>query len=146
MTQQKDYELADRVRSAIEKEIDSCRDIVDVRVREGVVTLRGNLVAEWERSTVASAAEKVDGVKRIDNDISVDLHKSVEDEALCSEIQETLAEEARVSGDEVRVTVVDRAAVLSGTVPSPSEKDAAEEAARKVGPRGVENEIRVKQD
>ncbi len=45
---------------------------VKIITNEGVVTLRGPVKSEAERSTIASVAQKTGGVKRVDNQLEIE--------------------------------------------------------------------------
>jgi hyperosmotically inducible protein len=66
-----DGELAARVKKALEAEPKIHAAGIDVTAAEGTVTLWGTTVNDGERSRAAKLASGVDGVKAVENRISV---------------------------------------------------------------------------
>lgn len=138
-----DDELAESVRSALDLHPDVSAEVISVIVKDGVVTLRGNIVGTWERHLVENTASNVRGVRDVRNEVAVDLAKSMEDESLCCEIQAALADELPLNSGSVRVAVTNGTVLLSGMVPSPSQKILAESAVRQTGASQVQSDIIV---
>jgi hyperosmotically inducible protein len=69
-------------------------DIVQARVQDGVVTLKGEVTAPYKAQEIARMASKVQGVQKVENDIQV-LPASMDDEHLRYEIA------SRIYGDSV---------------------------------------------
>ena len=138
-----DEELAEAVRSALESHPDVCKEVVSVSVCDGVVTLSGNIVGEWERGAVENVTRKVRGVREVHNWVAVNLAKSMDDEGLCGDILAALAEEPGLGGGMVRVAVTNRVALLSGAVPALPHKELAEAVVQRLGISEIENEIIV---
>jgi osmotically-inducible protein OsmY len=138
-----DEELTETVRSELDSHPDVSSEVISATVKDGMVTLRGNIVGAWERGLVENATRNVRGVRDIRNEVAVDLTRSMEDESLCCAIVAVLAEEADLDGTAIRVAVVNGAALLSGAVPTLSQKDLAEAVARRVGVTGIQNEVIV---
>jgi osmotically-inducible protein OsmY len=69
----KDKDLANRVLFALFKERDNFADIVAIKAasREGVVTLSGSVVSRAERALAERIIREVDGVKGINNQLTV---------------------------------------------------------------------------
>jgi len=68
-----DLEVTRRIREAIVKNdrLSTSAHNVKIITNAGIVTLRGPVVSEEERATVAATALHIDGVKRIDNQLEI---------------------------------------------------------------------------
>lgn len=64
-------ELAARVKRALEEEAKIQAGGIDVTAADGVVTLWGTAASDAERNSAAQAAAKVDGVKSVDNKLTI---------------------------------------------------------------------------
>jgi osmotically-inducible protein OsmY len=62
-----DVTLARKVESEVFRSADAPKDTVSVNVADGVVELRGTVPEHGDALELASAAEKVDGVKAVNN-------------------------------------------------------------------------------
>jgi osmotically-inducible protein OsmY len=62
-----DVTLARKVESEVFRETGAPKDTVSVNVANGVVELRGTVPEQGDALALASAAEKVDGVKAVNN-------------------------------------------------------------------------------
>ena len=68
-----DRTITQQIRQQVFKEDDMSRDAKNVRIVtvDGVVTLRGPVQTEAERTQIDSVAKSIDGVKRVDNQLEV---------------------------------------------------------------------------
>jgi osmotically-inducible protein OsmY len=68
-----DRSITQKVRQAVvdDEQLSATAKNVKIITKEGVVTLRGPVKSSQEKSQIASAAQRVDGVKRIDNQLEV---------------------------------------------------------------------------
>jgi len=120
---------------------------IGVAVKDGVVTLTGNVKNFFEKWEAETAAKRVHGVKALANDIEVRLPGDARrnDTDIARAAAEALAWNASVPRDRVKVTVSDARITLEGEVDWQYQKVAAENAVRfLLGVRGVTNEISVK--
>jgi len=120
---------------------------IGVAVKDGIVTLTGNVKNFFEKWEAEAAAKRVHGVKALANDIEVrlqgDARRNDTDVARAS--VEALAWNASVPHDRVKVTVNDGTVGLEGEVDWQYQKTAAEHAVRYLlGVKGVINAISVK--
>jgi hyperosmotically inducible protein len=68
-----DRTITQQIRQLVFKEDDLSRDAKNVRIVtvDGVVTLRGPVQTEAERAEIDSVAKRIDGVKRVDNQLEI---------------------------------------------------------------------------
>ncbi len=117
---------------------------IDTTVIEGIVELTGtvnNLLAK-ERATYI--AEQIKGVRAVSNRIDVKPSERRSDSALTDAVNDALFHDPAADSYEVRVSVQDGVATLSGTVESFAEKRLTERVAKGVrGVTGINNEIQI---
>ena len=120
---------------------------IGVAVKDGVVTLTGNVKNFFQKWEAEAAAVRVRGVRALANEIEVRLPGDFRrnDTDIARAATEALAWNASVPPDRVKVTVSDAWIALRGELDWQYQKFAAETAVRYlVGVRGVTNEISVK--
>jgi osmotically-inducible protein OsmY len=103
-------------------------DDIDVKVRDGAVTLRGMVELPMQRDRAERVVLAVPGVKTVTNELGVWLTVSADDVA--ERVTDALGAGAVVGVEQVTVDVVDSDVTLTGTVASPAHRDAAIAAAR----------------
>jgi len=101
---------------------------VDVKVRDGAVTLRGMVELPGQRDRAERVVLAVPGVKTVTNELGVWLTVSADDVA--ERVTDALGAGAVVGVEQVTVDVVDSDVTLTGTVASAAHRDAAIAAAR----------------
>jgi osmotically-inducible protein OsmY len=115
-----------------------------VHAADGAVSLRGTVTTYSQRRAAVRAAERVQGVKAVADDIEVVLPRDVKrkDSELAAEIERTWN---TALPDTVEVDVRSGQVLLSGYVAHPHEREEAARAVRHLaGVRGVANSIDVK--
>lgn len=123
---------------------------VSVDTRDGVVTLFGTVPDEKTKTTVETEATKVDGVKKVVNQLEVVGKAQKEavtdrDQEVEAAISTKLERDPALAGADVDVEVADGVARLTGTVKSAEARTKAKSLARGVeGVRSVEDEIEVR--
>jgi osmotically-inducible protein OsmY len=120
---------------------------IGVGVRDGVVTLSGYVDSFYKKGVAERAAARVFGVKAVAEEILVRLPGSLKrsDEAIARAAANTLEWNVAVPHDRVKVQVQDGLVILSGEVDWWYQKDAAEDAVRKlVGVVLVSNQITIR--
>jgi osmotically-inducible protein OsmY len=100
---------------------------VKATVRHGWVTLTGTTTWQFQRSAAERAAAMVHGVRGVANSIAIEPHVSIGD--LQSRIEDALRHAAEADAHGIRIEARNGTVVLSGTVHSVSEREAAERAA-----------------
>lgn len=142
-----DRELQERILSALEFEpgVDAAQ--VGVSVRHGVAALQGSVTTLSQKWMAERAAQRVYGVRAVANDITVrpDHATSRTDPAIAEAVANALAWNASVPVNAVQAAVRDGWVTLTGIVPWPFQRTAAERTVRHLyGVRGVSNAIMLK--
>ena len=137
--------LRDAVVTELERDPEVVAKHVSVTAIDGAITLGGHVMSIHEKHVAVRAAERVDAVRAVADDIEVrepSLHERADDE-----IAEEVAHLRGAAGpipDSVGVQVRDARVILHGEVESASQRDAAEDAVRHLtGVRVVDNLIKV---
>lgn len=143
-----DKNLRDAVLNELASDPEVIATHISVTAIDGAITLRGHVMSIHEKHVAVRAAERVDAVKAVADDIEVrepSLHERADDE-----IAEEVAHLRSAGGpipDSVAVQVRDARVVLHGEVVSASQRDAAESAVRHLtGVRVVDNLLKVKSE
>jgi osmotically-inducible protein OsmY len=120
---------------------------IGVSVKDGVVALTGWVDSFVKKWAAERAAQRVQGVKAVANDIEVRLPSSAEraDPDLASAVTRALEWDALVPSQNIQVRVTRGWVTLSGEVEWQYQRREAERAVRRLsGVRGVTNEITVR--
>lgn len=120
---------------------------VGVTVKNGVVTLTGQVQSYSQKVAAQEAAHRIQQVKAVANDIVVHVPGFAErtDTDLASAVINALVWDAAVPTDKLDVTVSNGFVTLKGEVPSGFQKHEAEQVIRRLsGIKGVANQITVK--
>jgi osmotically-inducible protein OsmY len=137
-----DAAIAQEVANALEEDGAIPTGRVQATVRHGWVTLTGTTTWPFQRSAAERAAALVHGVKGIANSITLEPQISVGD--LQARIEAALRQAAETDALGISIEARDGTVVLSGTVRSASEREAAERAARSApGVNRVDDRLRV---
>src|ERR687887_1445676 len=137
------------LRDAVEQELDSDPEIVakhiSVTAIDGAITLGGHVMAIHEKHVAVRAAERVEAVRAVADDIEVrepSLHERADDE-----IAEQIAHLRSAGGpipDAVAVQVRDARVILHGEVESAAQRGAAESAVLHLtGVRVIDSLVKV---
>lgn len=120
-------------------------DNIKVTVKNGWVTLEGEVDYYYQKQDAEKAISALAGVKGVTNNIRVrPLTRPVKAEEVKKEIEQALLRSAQLDARSINVRVMDSKAVLEGTVRSWAEVDEAESAAWSVpGILEVENRLNV---
>jgi osmotically-inducible protein OsmY len=117
-------------------------DTVEAEVRQGYVTLRGEVDWSYQRDAAERAVRDVKGVKGVTSLITVKSRAKPTD--IEQRIQEAIRRAANMDARQIWVTTTNGTVVLHGTVHSLYEKKVAEqEALAAPGVQKVENRITV---
>ena len=120
---------------------------IGVAVKDGIITLSGNVESYTNRYHAERAAKRVAGVKAIANDLEVHLPSSSErtDEDIARAAVRALKGRNGVPRDQVQVTVSDGRITLEGDVEWQYQREAAAAVVRHLlGVKGVSNLITIK--
>jgi len=119
---------------------------IGVSVKEGVVTLTGNVDSWARRYAAQQAAHRVSGVQDVANDIKVHVPGSLErtDTEIAKAARQALEWDVRVPEEKIQTTVTNGVITLEGTVGYWSQRADAEETVRYLaGVKAVNNIISV---
>jgi osmotically-inducible protein OsmY len=137
------------LRDAVLKELESDPAVIEkhiwVTAVDGAVTLGGHVTTIHDKHVAVRAAERIDAVRAIADDIEVrpsSLHERADDE-IAEEIAHLRSWHPQIP-DSVAAQVRDARVILHGQVESAAERDAAESAVHRLtGVRVVDNLIEV---
>ena len=139
------------VRDSVQAELDWDTRVdsrqIGVAVKNGVVTLTGHVSSYLERREAEEAAQAVDGVKAVANDITVDLPLDFKrsDSEVAQTAVDALNFNVAVPANSVKVSVSEGWLTLKGELPTWHQKMAAEQALVSLrGVKGITNNITVR--
>jgi osmotically-inducible protein OsmY len=141
-----DKMLRDAVVKELERDPEVVAKHISVTAIDGAITLGGHVMSIHEKHVAVRAAERVQAVRAVADDIDVrppSLHERADDE-IAEEVAHLRNWGAEIP-DSVAAQVRDARVILHGQVESASERDTAESAVRQLtGVRVVDNLIKVK--
>lgn len=125
---------------------------INVETENGVVQLSGFVDSQQAKDAATATARDVRGVKSVRNELIVresdrSLGQTTDDTVIAAKVKTELATDASLAtARDVKVEVRSGVVQLSGFVPSVSQKQEAEQIARRVaGVKEVRNDIEVQQ-
>ncbi len=92
---------------------------IDVKSREGIVTLSGNVYSYWEKGMAEAIASSSSGVMGVNNDLTVLPRKSFIDIDVENDIKRQLERDPLIDQEKIRVSVNQGVATLTGNVRYP---------------------------
>lgn len=123
-----DTELAHAAVNALRWDIQVPDDRIKITVREGRITLEGEVEWQYQRSAAERALQNLTGVRSLSSLLSVK-PKPASEYDVSQNIKETLRRSADLEADRITVEAHDGAVTLKGTVRSFAERRDAERAA-----------------
>lgn len=122
----------------------SATGAIDIRVENGVVTLDGEVSGLGRKRLAGALAWWVPGSRDVINGLGVAPAEEDNDAEITDAVRLVLEKDPFVNPDQVRVTTVNAVVTLDGAVPTPSERDMAEQDAWYVfGVEDVVNRIEI---
>ena len=122
-----DPEIARDAVHALDVNVTLPKDRITVTVKDGYVTLDGNVEWNYQRSEAAACAHRVRGVRGVDNRIQV--RPAVSGADVRTKIEEALRRNAELDARRISVVASDGVVNLYGNVRSWFEREEAERAA-----------------
>ena len=117
---------------------------IAISEREGDVTLRGSVGSFHERKAAVQVAKSVRGVRRVEDQLMVDLRNNWDDDVIRGVALQALMSADNVPADRIDVKVDGGWLTLKGEVKHQYDSDAAFAAVERVpGAGGITNEIKV---
>ena len=152
-----DVRVATRIGAAYFTAADIKAQVIDVAVKDGAVTLKGSVPSEQTRLRAANVAGRVEGVSRVNNQLTVNRTPRSPDQpagdssdrtspSCVTSVQAQYFVSPDVGTSNIDVSTSTGGLVtLTGDVSSPAERDAAVQIARATdGVTGVNDRLRVK--
>ena len=137
-----DTEIAEACINALKWDSAVPDDKIQVKVENGFVILEGTVEWSYQRIAAKKALSNINGVKGIENMITVKQKPSSVD--IKKQIRDSFIRTAGQEADRIKVEVLGDRVILSGTVASLHEKEEAENTAwSTTGVNEVENKITV---
>jgi osmotically-inducible protein OsmY len=141
-----DQDLQQDVMSELDWEPSVDQTHIAVAVKGGIVRLKGHATTYGERYAAEQAAQRVYGVRAVENELDVQLttNKAWSDETVAAECMTSLHAHSAVPVARLKLMVTNGWITLEGTVDWQYQKAAAEKALRYLhGVRGITNAITV---
>ncbi len=139
-----DDEILNRVQNILtwNPTIDETKIIVSVN--EGLVTLEGTVDAYWKKALSEDKISGLTGIVDIENKLAVVPTEKIDDELIAEDIVSAYDRDIQVDPEDITVRVEDGIVALSGSVPYPLSRLAAErDAVFTTGVIDVDNLITV---
>lgn len=145
--------LALKVKSALAFHKGVSAYATEVKVTDGVVTLKGEASSDAQRELAKAYAEDIDGVKRVNNELKVAPEKarhakaseeSVDDSSITAQVRVALLTHRSTRASQISVSTHEGAVTLKGTAKNESEKALVSKLVEDIyGVKEVVNEIEV---
>lgn len=137
-----DPEIARDAVAALKDQLPHSADGIQVTVKDGRLTLEGNVEWNYQRNRAEDAVRHIKGVKAVRNRLAI--RPRVVPKAIKEKIEEAMHRSAEFDNERILVEAAGSEVILKGTVGSWTERDEAERVAwRAPGVTNVTNRITV---
>jgi osmotically-inducible protein OsmY len=138
-----DPQIAREVIAGLQRELPVICEQLCVRVADGRVTLEGEVGWHYERGRAEQVVRRIKGVRSLSNELVA--KPQIVPLEIKRKIEAAYKLNAEIDADAISIdTAADATIILTGSVRSPAERDAAERSAWSVpGVRRVDNRIEV---
>jgi len=142
LDQRPDPEIAREAIAAIKSRLPLVTEQIKVLVRNGWITLEGDVEWDYQRSAAESAVRRVKGLKGVTNTIQVRPRAPASE--VKRKIEEAFRRSAEIDANRITVEAHEGEVILNGTVRSWAERQETERVAWSApGVRRVENGIAI---
>jgi osmotically-inducible protein OsmY len=122
-----DTQIAEAAVAALQSNVSIPSDRIKIYVREGWITLEGEVSTWYQKNAAELALTALHGIKGVSNNVVIRTKTSASD--VQGKIAEAFRRRAQLDAEKVRVQVVDGTVTLEGEVSSWHERNQAEIAA-----------------
>jgi osmotically-inducible protein OsmY len=142
-TSREQYKVEKQIQANLQDDRDLANNPIDVRVADGVATLKGTVDSEAERATAVRLAS-VTGVRVVEDQLAVGADRAMDDGAITATIKREYLASADLRRVDIGVSTKNGVVTLVGTVPSDGARRMAIEMARQTaGVTRVDDHLRV---
>jgi osmotically-inducible protein OsmY len=139
-----DIEIASDTTNALKTSVLVPDDRIKLIVKNGIVTLTGEVEWQYQKDSAEIAIRNLWGIKSIINNITVKPSVRINENEVKQEIKKEFERHARIDADKIKIQVEGRKVILKGEVSSFDEIDIAEGAAWSIpGVAEVKNELEI---
>lgn len=140
-----DAEIAVEALSAIKSNVWIPSEKIKLVVKDGIMTLSGEVAWQYEKSAAFAAVKNLWGIKSVINNIIVKPSVNINEGGVKQEITKEFERHARLDASNIQIKVDGTKITLSGEVTSFDEMDIAEDTAWSIaGVTQVKNELILK--
>lgn len=139
-----DSEIRSNVKKALSLNLNVDEEMIQVSVKEGIVTLEGSVDSLWKKELVESVISGISGIIDISNKLSIIPTKKTSDKEIAEDIIGSIDRNYKVQVEDIYVKVKDGIVTLSGTLDNWYEYNAAMEAAKFTsGVKDINDELKI---